>query len=164
MKIHNKIIFFLFFLLFFSFFILPFFFSLFVPSLSVQPPLSFPTLTICSALPIPKQLLGCIHRCRSSARTLLVFRCCSLPPPSCTKIWWSQTRCFYYSPSAAAQACAQVGPCRCAVAILSWHGGSVFFWHLSEGLILFVKHLSGKQDIYSDCRKGICWFTVELFS
>ena len=40
----------------------------------------------------------------------------------------------------------------------------LFFWHLSEGLMLFVKHLSGKQDIYSDCRKGICWFTVELFS
>ena len=87
-----------------------------------------------------------------------------LPPPSCTKIWWSQARCFCYSPSAAAHACAQVGPCCCAVAILSWHGGSVFFWHLSEGLMLFVKHLSGKQDIYYDCRKGICWFTVVLFS
>ena len=55
---------------------------------------------------------------------------------------------------------------RAAARLPSWVGTVVlsFFWHLSEGLMLFVKHLSGKQDIYSDCTKGICWFTVELFS
>ena len=163
MKIHNKIIFVFSFFSHFSYFLFSSHF-LYLPcrfNLLLYPFPRWPYALVCPSL------RSCWAASAAAGRLLVRCWCFVVAPsllPSCTKIWWSHTRCFCYSPSAAAQACAQVGLCRCAVAILSWHGGSVFFWHLSEGLMLFVKHLSGKQDIYSDCRKGICWFTVELFS
>jgi len=164
MKIHNKIIFVFSFFSYFSRFSYFLFSShfLYLPCRFNHLLYPFPRWPYALLCP---SLRSCWAASAAAGRLLVRCWCFVVaPPPSCTKIWWSQARCFCYSPSAAAQACVQVGPCRCAVAILSWHGGSVFFWHLSEGLILFVKHLSGKHDIYYDCRKGICWFTVVLFS
>ena len=83
--INNLFSLFLFFLLIFShFFYLPFLFSLFLPSFSVQPPLFFPHTEhmICFAchqvvvgLPPPLSIVCSQHH------TLLLFRCCSLPLP-----------------------------------------------------------------------------------